>query len=65
MSDTKSRYQAMLDGMTTTELEVYVEFGKNFLIEHPEPPILKGKSQVRKWVEIAEAELQKRGEKNV
>lgn len=41
-------------------LRKYVEHGKGFLIEHPEPPALKGRSRVRKWIEFAALELKRR-----
>lgn len=40
-------------------LRKYVEHGKGFLIEHPGPPALKGRSRVRKWIEFAELELKR------
>lgn len=42
-------------------LRKYIHFGKQYLIECPEPEILKGRSQVRRWVESAEKELERRG----
>lgn len=46
--------------MDDKSLRQHVEHGRRFLIEHPEPEVLKGRSQVRKWVECAERELKRR-----
>lgn len=53
-------YEDYMKGLDDDSLRKHVTCGKQYLIDHPEPEILKGRSRFRKWVGCAERELKRR-----
>ena len=49
-----------LKELSDERLVEYAETAERYLVEHPEPEILKGRSQVRKWGSFAREELARR-----
>lgn len=49
-----------LKELSDERLVEYAETAERYLVEHPEPEILKGRSQVRKWASFAREELARR-----
>lgn len=47
--------------LSDEELKRYAETAEQYLIDNPEPEIIKGRSRVRKWAAMARKELKNRG----
>lgn len=49
-----------LKELSNEKLMEYAETAESYLVEHPEPEIIKSRSHVRKWASFAREELARR-----